>query len=101
MRIETMAIEGLHCIDCAARVQAAVGQVTGVDHCLVDYASGKLTVYVDGPDLPIDDIAQAVSRAGYRLVLPEPEGKTRTDVGRSAVSAGFPGAMCCPVQRRP
>jgi len=89
MRVETMDIEGLSCIDCAARVQAAVSRVSGVDHCLVDHASGKLTVYLGVPDLPIDDIARAVSQAGFRLVLPESEPKPARRVGSRQRVPGF------------
>jgi Cd2+/Zn2+-exporting ATPase len=61
-------VAGLTCVDCAARVQAAVNQVEGVSDCQVDHAAGTLTVWSDRPDLPEDHVAAAVSAAGYRLV---------------------------------
>jgi len=64
---QTFDVEGLHCIDCAERVQATVSRVEGVDDCSVDYAAGTLTVSVARPDLT-EKIARAVSSAGYTLV---------------------------------
>jgi len=64
---KTFAVAGLHCIDCAERVQATVSRVDGVSDCQVDYAAGTLTVSVTMPDLT-EQIANAVSSAGYALV---------------------------------
>lgn len=61
-------VEGLHCADCAARVQAAVGRVAGIGEAIVDPATGKLTVRLEGPGVPDEKIAEAVQQAGYRLV---------------------------------
>jgi len=44
MPTKTFAVEGLTCLDCAARVRAAVSRVEGVDDCQVDHAAGTLTV---------------------------------------------------------
>ena len=67
MPTKTFNVEGLTCTDCAARIQAAVGQVQGVDDCQVDLASGTLTVSLARSDLPTEEIAQVVKAAGYTL----------------------------------
>jgi len=67
MPTETFTVEGLTCIDCAARVQAAVSQVEGVSDSQVDHIAGTLTVSLAGPDLPAEEIARAVRAAGYTL----------------------------------
>ena len=67
MPIKTFNVEGLTCTDCAARIQAAVGQVQGVDDCQVDLASGTLTVSLARSDLPTEEIAEVVKAAGYTL----------------------------------
>ena len=64
---KTFAVAGLHCIDCAERVQTIVSRVDGVSECQVDYSAGTLTVSVTMSDLT-DQIAKAVSSAGYALV---------------------------------
>jgi len=71
MPTKTFTVAGLTCIDCAARVQAAVSQVEGVSGCQVDHAAGTLTVScytMTMPDLPSEEIARAVSSTGYTLV---------------------------------
>ncbi len=67
MPAKTYAVAGLHCIDCAERVQATVGRVEGVSDCQVDHIAGTLTVSVTMPHLT-EQIAKAVSSAGYVLV---------------------------------
>ncbi len=68
MPTKTFTVEGLTCLDCAARVRAAVIQVEGVNDCQVDHAAGTLTVSSTMPDLAMEQIARAVSSAGYTLV---------------------------------
>ncbi len=68
MPTKTFTVEGLTCVDCAERVQAAVSQVEGVNDCQVDHAAGTLTVSSATPGLATNQIAKAVSSAGYRLV---------------------------------
>ena len=68
MPTKTYTVEGLTCVDCAARVRAAVSQVGGVSDCQVDHAAGTLTVSSATPDLATEQIARAVSSAGYTLV---------------------------------
>jgi len=68
MPTKTFTVEGLTCVDCADRVRAAVSQVEGVNDCQVDHAAGTLTVSLTTPDLVTEQIARAVSSAGYRLV---------------------------------
>ncbi len=68
MPTKTFTVEGLTCLDCAARVRAAVSQVEGVNNCQVDHAAGTLTVSSTMPDLAVQQIGRAVSSAGYTLV---------------------------------
>ncbi len=95
MKIKTFRVEGLSCVDCAARVRAAVGRVEGVDECDVDYATGTLKVTLTDEE-PIAQIARAVSNVGYRLVSPpgEEEGETekefaQRDMVRTGIAALF------------
>ncbi len=79
MPTKTFAVEGLTCLDCAARVRAAVSQVEGVDHCQVDHAAGTLTVSSTTSDLATEQIARAVSSAGYTLVAETAGSRRRED----------------------
>jgi len=55
MHTKTYKVEGLSCIDCAGRIQAAINQLDNVEAAEVDYATGHLTLKVDTPDF--DDVA--------------------------------------------
>ena len=68
MPTKTFIVEGLTCLDCAARVRASVCQVEGVDNCQVDHAAGTLTISSTMPDLAVEQVAGAVRSAGYTLV---------------------------------
>ena len=52
----------------ADRVRASVRRVDGVRDCQVDHIAGLLTVSLELPGLPTEEIAQAVRNAGYALV---------------------------------
>ena len=67
MQTKTFTIEGLTCIDCAERIQAAVGRVEGVGDIQVDHLTGILTVSLAEPELQAGEIAGAVKAAGYTL----------------------------------
>ncbi len=68
MPTKTFTVEGLTCVDCAERVRAAVSRVEGVNDCQVDLVAGTLTVSFVTLDLATEQIARAVSSAGYTLV---------------------------------
>ena len=95
MEIKTLRVEGLSCVDCAARVRAAVGKVEGVDECSVDYATGTLKVVLTDDEMPVAQIAKAVSSAGYKLAdldegEQEPEEEfAQRDMVRMGVAALF------------
>jgi len=71
-------ITGLSCIDCAGRIEAAVGQLEGVEQCAVDHATGKLTVWFAAPDFDAAPIAHIVEETGHKLVTE----RRRTPGGR-------------------
>lgn len=73
MTTKSFIITGLTCTDCAARVKAAVNKVEGVDDCQLDPTTGILTVSLSRPDLPAEQIAEAVSSAGHTLVIDKSE----------------------------
>ena len=68
METRTYKVEGLSCIDCAGRIQAAVGQLDDVANCAVDYSTGQLTVWLNTPDFEDAPIAAIVTDTGHALV---------------------------------
>jgi len=69
---KTFRVQGLTCVDCAARIQAAVDRLDGVESCEVSAASGEIKVAWTSPQLPIEQIALEVERTGHTLVRDEP-----------------------------
>ena len=82
-------IEGLTCPDCAARIQAAVQRMDGVQDCLVDHNTGTMVVHLRTLEPPTAQLAQIVEKTGHRLVVPDRE-KLASQVDRvRSPMAGF------------
>jgi copper chaperone len=65
--VETIVVvSGMSCDHCVRAVEAEVSAVPGVEHVVVDLASGRVAVRSTGP---LDDaaIAEAVAEAGYEV----------------------------------
>ncbi|WP_153056580.1 copper ion binding protein, partial [Streptococcus suis] len=56
------------CASCAMTVEKAVGKLAGVEEASVNLATEKLSVSYDEKLLGLEDIRQAVEKAGYQLV---------------------------------
>lgn len=69
-RHATLRLEGLHCPDCAGAVEQGVTRVPGVLTVVVSFAAGSLHVEYDADATDLTRIADAVSRTGYRAVIP-------------------------------
>lgn len=70
VEIRTLKIEGMTCTSCSRTVERALRKVPGVQSASVDFTSGKAILELQ-LDIPFQDLAQAVERAGYRAFLPE------------------------------
>ncbi|WP_372666434.1 heavy metal translocating P-type ATPase [Amycolatopsis kentuckyensis] len=74
-RVE-LAIGGMTCASCAARVERKLNKVDGVT-ATVNYATERAQVsYPSG--LSVDDLTAVVEAAGYSARLPEPEARDET-----------------------
>jgi Cu+-exporting ATPase len=60
------------CAGCVAAVERALAGVPGVERALVNLATERATVILDPKTATTSALADAVRRAGYGLVLPEP-----------------------------
>ena len=66
-RFVELAITGMTCAACAARVQRQLGKIDGV-RASVNYATDKATVEVASP-IPVADLIAQVEKAGYGATL--------------------------------
>jgi len=67
-RVE-LAIEGMTCASCAARIEKRLNQLEGVS-ASVNFASEQAAVAFDPSSVSVDDLIGAVEAAGYRASLP-------------------------------
>lgn len=63
MVTQDLKITGMHCVDCAHKVEAALKTVPGVEQARVHYL--KRQAHVTGTDLAVDQLLTAVRAAGY------------------------------------
>ena len=77
----TYPVTGMNCAACSARVEKTVRGLTGVTRAAVNLATENVTVtYLPGVITPAE-IAKAVEKAGYGLILPV-EGAAPGGAGR-------------------
>lgn len=65
-----LAIEGMSCASCAARLERRLSQEAGVRSASVNFATKTATVRYEARASGLEAIARAVEDAGYRAVLP-------------------------------
>jgi Cu+-exporting ATPase len=65
-----LAIEGMTCASCAARIEKRLNKLDGVS-ASVNYASEHAAVTFDPADVSLEDLIGAVEAAGYHASLPE------------------------------
>ena len=69
-------VTGMTCAACSARVEKVSRQIPGVDHVEVNLLSG--TMEVESDQDVTSQLAQAIAKAGYQLVVPNKEKKQNT-----------------------
>ena len=60
-------IEGMTCASCVFHVEGALNGVAGVTNATVNLATEKAVVEIEGPDVPVERLVEAVSQAGYKI----------------------------------
>ncbi len=68
-----LAVGGMHCASCVARVESALDAVPGVTEARVNLSTNTARVAVDPLRVRIDQLAEAASRAGYTVKRVEAE----------------------------
>lgn len=66
MATATYRVEGMHCLDCAHKVEQALKAVAGVQSARVHYLKRQAVVVADEA-VSAAALEEAVSRAGYSL----------------------------------
>ncbi len=67
----TLDIAGMHCASCVSRVEQALQRVEGVNEATVNLATQQARVRFAASPPPLDQLRQAVHRAGYEVVSAE------------------------------
>jgi heavy metal translocating P-type ATPase len=62
-----LAVEGMHCASCAARVERELSRQEGVTRARVNYATHAATLDYDPDAVALDDLRARVARLGYAL----------------------------------
>ena len=96
-RRQDLAIEGMTCGACAARIQQHLQQLDGVDDAQVNFATGRATIHhsAGGSAIAEDVLREAIEGIGYRLIdadvdTPEAaENRRQADLGRRLVVAAI------------
>jgi Cu+-exporting ATPase len=68
MQTQTVAIGGMTCAACAARVQKAISKISGTDSVTVNFATEKATFSYDPALVRLAAVKEAVVKAGYKVL---------------------------------
>lgn len=64
---ESFPLTGLHCGDCATKLQKAVSRIEGMEHCEVQFTTSKMSVGYDAAKVNHDSIFSKVRGMGYDI----------------------------------
>lgn len=62
-----LVVSGMTCGSCANRVERVLSRHEGVKDAAVNFATGRATVHLDRAKVGVDDLVEAVAKAGYGL----------------------------------
>jgi len=68
---EVCELEGVHCADCAERIERVLSTLEGVTRSEVNFAAKTLTIDYDKEKVSIDEIKETARKIGYNLRLHE------------------------------
>jgi Cu+-exporting ATPase len=67
-------ITGMHCASCAARIEKALNNLTGVKEAVVNFAFQQARVKYNPIESSVEDIYAAIEKTGYGVKKPETGG---------------------------
>ncbi|MET9977151.1 heavy metal translocating P-type ATPase [Streptomyces microflavus] len=84
-----LAIGGMTCASCAARIEKKLNRMDGVE-ATVNYATEKAKVTYRGEDVSVQDLISTVEATGYTAEEPPPPDTRRPDTERSGTAESEP-----------
>ncbi|MEU1322673.1 heavy metal translocating P-type ATPase [Streptomyces microflavus] len=84
-----LAIGGMTCASCAARIEKKLNRMDGVE-ATVNYATEKAKVTYRGEDVSVQDLISTVEATGYTAEEPPPPDTRRPDTERSGTARSEP-----------
>jgi len=82
-----LAVSGMTCGSCAARVEKVLARHEGVEQAGVNFATERATVVFDPDRVGVDDLVAAVGRIGYGLAPAEVTGEAESVDAEAAIRA--------------
>ena len=73
MQKETLAVKGMTCASCAARIEKVLSNREGIRTVSVNLAAETMEVEWDAAEISLDEIAAQVAGLGFELVIPDSE----------------------------
>src|SRR3990172_2086065 len=67
-KTETLQLEWLHCVDCAATSEKTVAKRAGVNEVKATFGSGKLKVNYNPVKISLQELINCVEKIGYRVI---------------------------------
>ena len=65
---EIVSIKGMHCVNCAMKIEKILLDVKGVISSTVDHATEKATVEYDEDVANIGDFKKVITDSGYQVI---------------------------------
>lgn len=75
----TLPVTGMTCANCVATVERTLQRAPGVESAQVNYASERAVLRFDADQTTLETLAEAVSKAGYGIVLTSPDDLEETE----------------------
>ena len=69
MKTETFTVEGLMCANCAKHTENALKNVEGVENAVCNFEKLEAQVTYDPARVTPNEMAEAVEKEGYKLVV--------------------------------
>src|SRR6266545_4102801 len=80
MQKATFAVTGMSCVNCAARIEKALGETAGINRASVNFAMEELLVEFDDSAITRETIEDGVAKLGYGIRPKERAGELRFGV---------------------
>ena len=80
MKTRVFRIGGMSCAACSSRIEKAIGSIPGVSTVSANYGNNTATVTYDESRVTEEDVAKAVTSAGYSLISDDREKADRQEL---------------------